>query len=107
MLSSLSQQVPHNKDTGGECRRHVARPGCRGFQRTNLRGVSWLGSFCPGKKSGEQRVFRMAEWCHAAGALRKVYDFVHEVPFFSHDSLATDNTWLAGSFLAPGMSKGR
>lgn len=52
-------------------------------------------------------MFRMAEWCHAAGALRKVYDFVHEVPFFSHDSLATDNTWLAGSFLAPGMSKGR
>lgn len=40
-----------------------------------------------------------------SGALRKVDDFMREMPFLSHASPATDNTRFVGGLLAPDVSR--
>lgn len=66
------------------------------------RGLSWLlelpeklthrvspglDPFAQGRKVEKRHMFQMVKWCHAAGALRRVCDFLPKMFFFSFPRL--------------------
>lgn len=98
MLSSLSLWVPHSKDTGDECWRHVSCPAHWGFQ--NGKHPWAVGSFCLRKKTWRRASVSNGLWALRCWKTEEGLGFPAEASFFfPHHSCLIDG------LLGPGAAQ--